>query len=75
MRLPLNGGLKIVCSRPEGQTMTKKLIVVARPRSKIYLNPSELNLIVKLKAPKVLIRGNEINLSNYSNDQHGNLQM
>ena len=31
--------------------------------TKIYLNPTELNLIVKLKKPKVLIKNNEINLS------------
>jgi len=32
-------------------------------KTKIHLNPSELNLVVKLKNPKVLIRGDEINLS------------
>ena len=32
-------------------------------KTKIHLNPLELNLVVKLKKPKVLIRGNEINLS------------
>ena len=32
-------------------------------KTKIHLNPSELNLVVKLKKPKILIRGNEINLS------------
>jgi hypothetical protein len=32
-------------------------------KTKIYLNPSELNLVVKLKEPKVLIIGNKINLS------------
>ncbi len=31
--------------------------------TKIYLNPTELNLIVKLKKPKVLIKNSEINLS------------
>ncbi|RZO49317.1 MAG: hypothetical protein EVA76_02390 [Candidatus Pelagibacterales bacterium] len=32
-------------------------------KTKIYLNPSELNLVVKLKTPKILIIGNEINLT------------
>ena len=32
-------------------------------KTKIHLNPSELNLVVKLNKPKVLIKGNEINLS------------
>jgi len=31
--------------------------------TKIYLNPAELNLAIKLLNPKVLIRNNEINLS------------
>ena len=32
-------------------------------KTKIYLNPRELNLVVKLQNPKVLIRSNKINLS------------
>ena len=32
-------------------------------KTNIHLNPSELNLVVKLNKPKVLIRGNGINLS------------
>ena len=32
-------------------------------KTKIHLNPLELNLVVKLNKPKVLVRGNEINLS------------
>jgi len=32
-------------------------------KTKIHLNPSELNLVVKLKNPKIMIRDNEINLS------------
>ncbi len=32
-------------------------------KTKIHLNPLELNLVVKLKKPKVLIRGSEVNLS------------
>ena len=32
-------------------------------KTKIHLNPKELNLIVRLQNPKILIRGNEINLS------------
>ena len=32
-------------------------------KTNIHLNPSELNLVVKLNKPKVLIRGNEIILS------------
>ena len=32
-------------------------------RTKIHLNPAELNLAVKLKEPKVIIRDNQINLS------------
>ena len=32
-------------------------------KTKIHKNPSELNLVVKLNKPKVLIKGNEINLS------------
>ena len=32
-------------------------------KTKIYLSPTELNLVVKLKNPKVLIRNNEFNLS------------
>ena len=31
--------------------------------TKIYLNPTELNLVIKLLNPKVLIRNNEVNLS------------
>jgi len=32
-------------------------------KTKIYLNPTELNLVVKLKEAKVVIKGNQINLS------------
>ena len=32
-------------------------------KTKIYLNPTELNLAVKLKEPRVIIRNNQINLS------------
>ena len=32
-------------------------------KTKIYLSLSELNLVVKLQNPKVLIKNNEINLS------------
>ena len=32
-------------------------------KTKIYLNPKELNLAVKLQNPKILIKNNEINLS------------
>ena len=32
-------------------------------KTKIHLNPTELNLIVKLQNPKILIRNNEIDLS------------
>ena len=32
-------------------------------KTKIHLNPTELNLAVKLKEPKVIIRNNQINLS------------
>ena len=32
-------------------------------KTKIYLNPRELNLAVKLKEPKIIIRGNQIKLS------------
>ena len=32
-------------------------------KTKIHLNIKELNLVVKLQNPKVLIRGNEIDLS------------
>ena len=32
-------------------------------KTKIYLNPKELNLVVRLQNPKILIRSNEINLS------------
>ena len=32
-------------------------------RTKIHLNPTELNLAVKLKEPKIIIRGNQIKLS------------
>ena len=32
-------------------------------KTKIHLNPTELNLAVKLKEPRVIIRNNEINLS------------
>ena len=32
-------------------------------KTKIHLNPRELNLAVKLQNPKILIKGNEINLS------------
>jgi len=32
-------------------------------RTKIHLNPRELNLIVRLKEPKVIVKGNQINLS------------
>ena len=32
-------------------------------KTKIHLNPLELNLVVKLQKPKVLIKNNEINLS------------
>mgnify|MGYP000150261294 CR=1 FL=1 len=32
-------------------------------RTKIYLNPTELNLVVKLQKPKILIKNNEIDLS------------
>ena len=31
--------------------------------TKIHLNPSELNLAVKLKEPRVIIKNNQINLS------------
>jgi len=31
--------------------------------TKIYLNPKEFNLAVKLQNPKILIKNNEINLS------------
>ena len=30
-------------------------------KTKIYLNPTELNLVVKLKEPKIVIRDNQIN--------------
>jgi len=32
-------------------------------KTKIHLNATELNLVVKLKKPKIIIRGNQINLS------------
>ena len=32
-------------------------------KTKIHLNPTELNLVVKLQNPKILVRGNEIILS------------
>ena len=32
-------------------------------KTKIHLNPTELNLVVKLKEPKVVIKNNQINLS------------
>ena len=32
-------------------------------KTKIHLNPKELNLVVKLQTPKILIKRNEINLS------------
>ena len=32
-------------------------------KTKIHLNPKELNLVVRLQNPKILIRSNEINLS------------
>ena len=32
-------------------------------KTKIHLNPTELNLVVKLQNPKILIRNNEIDLS------------
>ena len=32
-------------------------------KTKIYLNPTELNLAVKLQEPKILIKNNEIDLS------------
>ena len=32
-------------------------------RTKIHLNPTELNLAVKLKEPRVMIRDNQVNLS------------
>ncbi len=32
-------------------------------KTKIHLNPTELNLVVKLKKPEVIIRNNQINLS------------
>ena len=32
-------------------------------KTKIHLNPTELNLVVKLQKPKILIKNNEINLS------------
>ena len=32
-------------------------------RTKIHLNPRDLNLIVRLKEPKVIVKGNQINLS------------
>ena len=31
-------------------------------KTKIHLNPKELNLVVKLQTPKILIKRNEINL-------------
>ena len=32
--------------------------------TKIYISPAELNLVVRLQKPKILIKNNEINLSN-----------
>ena len=32
-------------------------------KTKIYINPTELNLVVKLQSPKILIKNNEIYLS------------
>ena len=32
-------------------------------KTKIHLNPTELNLVVKLQNPKILIKNNEIDLS------------
>ena len=32
-------------------------------KTKIHLNPTELNLVVKLKEPKIIIKNNHINLS------------
>ena len=32
-------------------------------KTKIHLNPNELNLVVKLQKPKILIKNNEIDLS------------
>ena len=32
-------------------------------KTKIYLNPTELNIIVKMQKPKILIKSNEIDLS------------
>ena len=32
-------------------------------KTKIHLNPQELNLAIKLQKPKILIKNNEINLS------------
>ena len=32
-------------------------------KTQIHLNPKELNLVVKLKEPRVLVKNNQINLS------------
>ena len=36
-------------------------------KTKIHLNPTELNLVVKLQKPKILIKRNEIDLSKFEN--------
>ena len=38
-------------------------------RTKIHLNPTELNLAVKLKEPKVIIKNNQINLTKFNFDK------
>ena len=32
-------------------------------KTKIHLNPTELNLVVKLQNPRILVKGNQIDLS------------
>ena len=47
----------------EKANQTNKNIKLEFNKTKIHLNPLELNLVVKLKKPKVLIKRNQINLS------------
>ena len=42
---------------------TNKYVKLGFQNTKIHLNPTELNLVVKLQNPKILIKDNEIILS------------
>jgi hypothetical protein len=47
----------------EKANQVNKNIKLEFHRTKIHINPLELNLVVKLKKPRILIKGNTINLS------------